>query len=221
MRMMRPAWMADHAGGGHFRVADMSARGAREALHFSSGESAMPHDAELNIDQALGQIPSGLFVLTSSHDGMRSGALTQWVQMCSEEPPLVMVSMAKGLAVEPLVRDSRGFALCQISDGDRLLVRKFNTPPERGDDPFVALPARIGTCSGAPIIERAMSYLECELVRHMDLDTGFRLYVGQIRSGEVIHAEATPAVVIGANGYHMPPNGSNGGANGAGPNGQS
>jgi len=160
------------------------------------------------IDAALRQIPSGLFVLTTRHNDVRSGVLARWVQPCSLEPPLVMVAIAQGLPVEPLMRDSRAFALCQISAADALLRRMFAAPPDRDEDPFVSLPSHTAP-SGSPIIERALSYLDCELVRHVDLDTAYRLYVGQVVHGELIHSDQTPAVVLGTNEF-LSPNGTNG-----------
>ena len=84
------------------------------------------------ITAVLRQVPSGLFILTSAFDGSRSGVLTRWVQPCSLEPPLMMVAVEQGLPIEPLIRDSRSFALCQVRAGDRLLQRAFAVPPDRG-----------------------------------------------------------------------------------------
>jgi flavin reductase (DIM6/NTAB) family NADH-FMN oxidoreductase RutF len=159
----------------------------------------MTLDEGSNIAAALRQIPCGLFVLTAAHDGVRSGVLTRWVQPCSVEPRLIMVAVAGGSPVEPLIRDSRTFALCQISAGDRLLHRRFLTPPDRGEDPFVTLPTHCAP-SGSPIIDRALAYLDCEVVRHVDLDADHRLYVGQVHHGAVLKHDACPAVEIGGNG---------------------
>jgi flavin reductase (DIM6/NTAB) family NADH-FMN oxidoreductase RutF len=163
----------------------------------------MTLDEGSNIAAALLQIPCGLFVLTAAHEGARSGVLTKWVQPCSVEPRLVMVAVPGGSPVEPLIRDSRNFALCQISAGDRLLHRRFLTPPDRGEDPFVTLPTHCAP-SGSPIIDRALSYLDCEVVRHIDLDTDHRLYVGQVHHGAVLKQGARPAVEVGGNGLITP-----------------
>ena len=159
----------------------------------------MPEETGSNIAGVIGQIPCGLFVLTSAFDGLRSGALTRWVQPCSITPPLLMVAVANGLPVEPLIRDSRFFALCQVRAGDKLLERKFATPPDRAEDPFVTLPSHCAP-HGSPILDRAMSYVECEVVRHVDLDTDHRLYVGQVHFAKVLHAGCEPAVEYGGNG---------------------
>jgi flavin reductase (DIM6/NTAB) family NADH-FMN oxidoreductase RutF len=148
---------------------------------------------------ALGMIPHGLFVLTSSYGEMRSGLLAKWVQPCASEPPHVMVAVARGTPVEPLIRDSRAFALCQISAGDRLLRQSFIQVPDRNDDPFLTLPAHEAP-SGSPIIDRALAYLDCELVRHVVLDADYRLYVGLIHHGDILNRDATPAVGYGSSG---------------------
>jgi len=163
----------------------------------------MSQEATTNIAAAIRQIPCGLFVLTCAYEGARSGVLARWVQPCSLEPPLLMVAIEAGLAVEPLIRDSRAFALCQISEGDLLLQRLFATPPERGEDPFVTLPAHAAP-SGSPIIDRALNYMDCRVVRHVDLDTGYRLYVGEIRDAAVINAAGRPAIEFGGNGQMQP-----------------
>lgn len=155
--------------------------------------------APIEIAAAMGKIPRGLFIMTAAHDQRRSGVLVKWVQRCSTQPPLLMVAVPKGQPVEPLIRDSRGFALCQIAEDDAFLFRKFATPHDRTDDPFVALDTRDGAYS-APIIERAMSYLDCEVVRHLDLDADHRLYIGRIHAGEILHP-AKPAVHWDENGY--------------------
>ncbi len=146
------------------------------------------------LPRALGQIPSGLFLLTTCYDGHRSGVLVKWVQQCSVKPPMVIVAMSKGLPVEPLIRDSRCFALCQIAEDDRLLQRKFATPPDAREDPFVTIPT-LEAPSGAPIVKRAVAYLDCELVRHIDLETDHALYVGRVHQGGLLN-EGRPAVFL-------------------------
>jgi flavin reductase (DIM6/NTAB) family NADH-FMN oxidoreductase RutF len=147
---------------------------------------------------AFDQIPCGLFLLTSAHEGFRSGVLARWVQQCSLNPPLVMVALPKGSPVEPLIRDSHCFALCQIPDCDRFLARKFSTMPDRNEDPFDTL-ATACAPSGSPIVQRAMCYLDCEVVRHVELESDCRLYVGEVHHGAML-SNGRPVIHLGGNG---------------------
>ncbi|MCH8344545.1 MAG: flavin reductase [Planctomycetes bacterium] len=81
--------------------------------------------------RAIGQIPCGLFVLTAAYDGAQSGVLAKWVQQCSAKPPMLMVALANDLPIATLIRDSRNFALSQISADDRFLQRSSRPPPIR------------------------------------------------------------------------------------------
>ena len=158
----------------------------------------MSDNGSSQIIEAVGQIPSGLFVLTAAFDGTRSGVLAKWVQQCSFHPPMVMLAMPKGQPVEPLIRDSRCFALCQVGKDDRILRRKFATTPDRADDPFVTLSMHTAP-SGAPIIDHALSYLDCQLVRVIDIEADHLVYVGQVRSAQVMKHSA-PAVMYNNDG---------------------
>ncbi|MCZ6837058.1 MAG: flavin reductase [Planctomycetota bacterium] len=156
-------------------------------------------DPTNSVAQSVEQIPSGMFLVTAAHDGRRSGVLSRWVQRCSDRPNMITIAMPKGLPVEPLIRDSRCFALCQISADDVLLQRKFAQVPERSDDPFESMAVDTAP-SGSPIVKRAMSYLDCELVSHLEFESEFRLYVGLVHHAEVLHHTA-PAIYYGTNGF--------------------
>lgn len=153
-------------------------------------------DAECR--HALAQIPGGLYVLTAQGEGRRAAIMVKWVQQCADQPPMVMVALPKGQAIEPIVRESRCFALCQISADDRFLLRKFGHGQDDPDDPLITMLTTTSP-SGAPIVERAMTYLDCEIVRHIELDCDFRIYVAQVHSGAVLN-QGTPAITFGGNG---------------------
>ncbi len=153
---------------------------------------------ESPLAQAIGQIPSGLFILTAAYNGSRSGVLVAWVQQCASVPPLVMAAVSTALPVVPLIRDSRSFALCQISAEDRLLARRFDHAPIAGEDPFVSMPVTLSP-NGAPILQRALSWLDCEVLRHIDLESDCGLYVGRVRDGGILNG-GEPAVRFGSDG---------------------
>ncbi len=147
---------------------------------------------------AIGQIPSGRFILTAAYNATRTGVLVDWIQQCAERPVLVVAAVATGLPVVPLIRDSHSFALCQIGADDRLLEKKFSSPPAHGDDPFDTLTTMIAP-SGSPVLRRALSYLDCEVVRHIDLESDYGLYVGRVRSGGMLNG-GPPLVRVRGNG---------------------
>ncbi len=140
-------------------------------------------------------IPHGLFILASAFEDCCCGIMVQWVQRCSLDPVVVMISLQRGQPVEPLIRDSRAFTLCQISEDDRFLKRKFSPDNEVRDDVFITNSCR-NAPSGSPILEHAMSYMDCELLRNVDLDNDYRLYIGQVHHAELL-TPSRPAMYYG------------------------
>ena len=168
----------------------------------------MSRHSKSDISRAMAQMPGGLFVMTAAWEGHAGAVLAKWVQPCSDNPAMVMVAINRGQHIEPLLRNSRSFVLCQIAESDRFLLRKFNggsngTNGTNGnghpdDDPLASM---MTTCapSGAPIVGRAMTFLDCEIIRHIELESDYRIYVGQVHSGAVLN-QGAPAVQFGGNG---------------------
>lgn len=133
------------------------------------------------MSSALGAIPSGQFVLTAAHEDRRLGMLVGWVQQVCFEPAMVSISIEKGTPIMPLISESRQFALCQVGVDDRTFVRKFGGQIDLGDDPFLGLRLIKPVMNKLPILASAKSYLECELVCHMDVEGDHDVFVGAIR----------------------------------------
>jgi flavin reductase (DIM6/NTAB) family NADH-FMN oxidoreductase RutF len=135
------------------------------------------------ISAAIANLPQGMFVITSSYDSVRTGVIVRGVMPCATEPRLICVAVTKGHTVEPLIRDSRHFGLCQIDPSDKLAVRKFefaaDHDPEKPQDPFNAMPVET-LQSGSPILKKSPLAFDCEVVRHFDLEADCELYVGLV-----------------------------------------
>lgn len=159
---------------------------------------------------ALPGLSSRVFVMTSRYEDKRSGARVLSVQRCACSPLMIAVALRKGHVVETLIRDSHAFAVCEIAADDRLGLRKF---PDRADeadgvvtddensgdredsglaDPFDALATKT-LKTGAPVLARSPLVLDCEVMRHFDLEADHELYVGLVVDGRV----RTPAAPTG------------------------
>jgi len=139
------------------------------------------------VSDALGLLPSGVYLMTAGHDGQRSGMLVRSVSQCSDEPSLICVAARKGHKIDPLIRDSRSFAIGLVSPTDKLIRRRFmhtdTAPVERpiigDDDPYDALETGVLE-TGSPILMRCPTWFDCEVMRRVDLEAQSELFVGQI-----------------------------------------
>jgi len=99
------------------------------------------------------------------------------------------VAIEKGQALSAIIRDSHGFALCQLHRDERILRRMLPAMPENGVDPFISIP-HMRTPAGAPVPLRAMSWFDCEMVRHIDIEADTEIYVGVVHHASTVHPGA-------------------------------
>ena len=131
--------------------------------------------------QALATVPAAQFLITTAFGDIRDGRIIERVQQCGTQPPMLLVAMEKGHPLSPLIRDSRTFAISLLDPSERSLQRVFGPDRRIGDDPFLTYPHDVGAL-GAPIVKRAVAWFDCEVVRHLDMETNFELYIGVVHS---------------------------------------
>ena len=85
------------------------------------------------------------------------------------------------------------FAVSIVARDDRAIVRKFTKPVEHDADARTlnGFPYR-NAVTGAPVLEQAVAYLDCEVRQHLDLG-GHTLFVGEVVDAAINRADATPA----------------------------
>lgn len=124
--------------------------------------------------------PSYLCLMAAAFERSRAAAIVPWAMRCAIEPALVCVAVRKGHGVEPLIRDSRCFALNLIDRSDRLVTRTFEREPSVREDPFDPFELH-RMVTGSPVLARAAAALDCEVMRHFDLEEAdHELYVGRV-----------------------------------------
>jgi len=151
------------------------------------------------IGKALGRIPQSLYIMTSHFEDRMRGVMVSWVQQVAFEPPMVSVSLSKGRPIVPLLHDSHAFALCQIAPTDKLTIKRFGGG-DAGDNPFETMDV-FKAATGSPIIRRSLAYLDCELVRHFDVDGDHDIYIGLVRAAEQLKEDEEPIVKLRSDGF--------------------
>lgn len=145
----------------------------------------MPGFQRADVDRAMGLLGASLCVLSAAHERTRGAVAVRWGMQCAHDPVLICVAVRKGHGVEPLIRDSHSFALNLVDRRDRLLMRTFDRSETWEDDPFDAFEV-CKLVTGSPVLMRALAALDCEVVRHFDLeDADHELYVGRVLAARV------------------------------------
>jgi len=146
----------------------------------------MTDDVHQRIGKALGRIPQSLYIMTAQYEDQMRGVMVSFVQQVSFDPPMVMVSLGKGRPIVPLIHDSHAFAVCQIAKTDKLTLKRFARGTQPGESPFQAIETMRGA-TGSPVIKRSLAYLDCDLVRHIDIDGDHDMYIGAVREGDLLN----------------------------------
>ena len=175
-----------------------SVKAGIQYYHTPSGQGMSDPTVQLDaetlakVGKVLANIPQGMYILTTKAENEMQGMLVSWVQQISFEPPMVMIGIRKGRDIVPLIHGGHCFALSQIGEENNLLLRKFGKSTVKNES--LEATGIITKKTGAPILKNAMNYLDCELIRHMDVEGDHDIYVGLVLDGDTLNKKDNPLI---------------------------
>ncbi|MDH4146516.1 MAG: flavin reductase family protein, partial [Acidimicrobiia bacterium] len=125
-------------------------------------------------------LPYGLYVVGARRGEDRNGMTLNWASQLAFEPKLVGIGVEQSAYTHELISEGGVFSLCTIARDDRAIVRKFTKPVEvdLAASTMNGFAFRDGV-SGAPILEIAVAYVDCELRQAVPLGQ-HTLFVGEV-----------------------------------------
>ena len=130
--------------------------------------------------QALGRIPSGVFILTVEHAGRATGMLASWVMQAGFDPPMISVAIRHDRYVADWIASSGRFALNQVGAGNKSLLKHFGRGFGPDEPAFEGIALRDGL-----ILKEASSYLAAEVAGSVD-SGDHRVFLGRVIEGAKI-----------------------------------
>ncbi len=124
-----------------------------------------PAPAPTSLAQALGRIPTGLYIVaTRAADGSSIGLVGSLVMQTGFAPPTLCVAIANDRTHLAVIRASGFFALSILDETKRgPLMSPFFKPHASGTSPFDEV-ASSHSPSGAPILDDALAWLDCRVI---------------------------------------------------------
>jgi flavin reductase (DIM6/NTAB) family NADH-FMN oxidoreductase RutF len=138
------------------------------------------------------QLTHGVHVIGVADAERRDGFTAAWLMQVSFDPLLLALSVNPTNASYPLLRAGGGFTVSVLKRGQLELARRFGTRSGRDHDKLAGLRWRPGR-HGAPILEDALAYFDCELsggLRSGDHE----LVLGRVIDGGILAEDAEPMV---------------------------
>lgn len=136
--------------------------------------------------RVLWSLPSGLYVIGSRGvpgvDGaVELNAMTaNWVTQVAFEPKLVGVGVEHPALTHRLIADSGVFSVCTVAREDRTIVRKFTKPVSVDHDARTLNGFAFHTgITGAPILDQAPAYLDCEVRQSVEVGN-HTFFIGEV-----------------------------------------
>lgn len=144
--------------------------------------------------EALGRIPSGLFIVTAENAGQRAAFLASWVMQAGFSPPAVSVAIKQDRPIMRQLGRGARFAVNILADTDKELLSRFAKGFPLDQDPFEGSNI-LRSKSGTPYLADAMAWLELRLLRVLEPSTEHNLVVGEVTDGGTLK-EGAPWVHI-------------------------
>jgi flavin reductase (DIM6/NTAB) family NADH-FMN oxidoreductase RutF len=132
----------------------------------------------------------GVYVIGAS-DGQRKDAFTAaWIMQASFDPLLLAISINPDNASYELLHASGCFTVNILKQDQLDLARHFGTKSGRDQDKLARMRTRAGR-AGAPILEDALAYFECELEGRTRAGD-HELVLGRVVDGRILDPKAAP-----------------------------
>ncbi len=126
------------------------------------------------------RFPTGVAVVTTILDGKPKGFTANAVASVSAEPPTVLVCVNRQARSHPLIAAAGRFCINVLRLEQRDLAVRFAS--HEPVDPLESI-GFVTATTGAPVIENAFAYLDCELAEEYSAGT-HTIFIGAVQACE-------------------------------------
>lgn len=150
------------------------------------------------LGQAIGSIPSGLFIVTTTQSDQNYVMLASWVQQAGFEPPTMSVAVNNSRAIATALTLGSPVVINVLEKGQGKLIGHFAKGFEPDVDPFVGVATTIAD-SGQPYLSEAIAYLDGKVSQIIPAGD-HSLVLVEVHSGARLR-EGEPAIHTRKNGF--------------------
>lgn len=148
------------------------------------------------IGEAIGRIPSGVFIITAKHNGQKIGMMGSWVAQVGFEPPRITVAVHPDREIYKAIQESKTFSVNVLGNENMNLMRafsKYSSDQFNGVD-FAETPYGL-------TLNEAVAVMQCELKNIYEAGD-HHLFVGEVKEGAYMNHELAPMVHIRKSGFN-------------------
>ncbi len=109
----------------------------------------------------------GLYAVTAKHADQVSLMTANWLTQSSFEPPMMMLAVEVDSHTRQVIEASGAFAINVYETGQRDLAGALGQTYAKHPEKIADVAWRPGPTTGSPILESALSWVECKIVNSM------------------------------------------------------
>lgn len=143
----------------------------------------MLDDAQFKL--AMSHFASGVTVVTTEHEGRKYGMTVASFASLSLHPPLVLVCVEKNVKSHDAIVASGKFGVSILANDQADVSGRFAS---KSEDKFAGAAVRDGDALGVPLIDNALTTLECRLQGQLP-GGDHSIFVGEVVSANVREGE--------------------------------
>lgn len=132
------------------------------------------------IKDALNMIPYGFYSITSRKGDEVNAMVANWLTQASFEPRMVALGLAKSSYSHELIETGGVFAVNIFNKADQEAIKPFSKSRNKNPEKMTEAHYSEGPETGAPILDDAAAYLECKVVKIIDVGGDHDVVVGEV-----------------------------------------
>ena len=149
------------------------------------------------IGAALGKIPSGVFIATSTQDGEEIGMLASFVEQAGFNPPTITVAIGVDRRLNQAVEESNMIGINILAEEDARLMKPFNQQDNRS--PFDSLELEDNQYE-LPQLRDALAFLACKIIGKIEGGDHI-IYAAEVIDGVLNDPSRSPMVRVSKTGF--------------------
>ncbi len=148
---------------------------------------------------ALRKIPPGVYVVGVKQDSQLNAFTATWLTQVSFTPPLVAFGIRKDSHSFEMIKSDRVFVVNLLGKDQKGIAEHFVKPATTPGEKLSTIRHRTGK-TGAPILEDAIAYVECEVREIANEHGDHAIIIGEVVEAGVHKDE--PALTLMDTGWH-------------------
>lgn len=148
------------------------------------------------VGEAIGRIPSGVFVVTAQGGGRRVGMLGSWVQQVGFDPPTVSVAVHPDRELYALIAETGMLTINVLSNQNMNLMKNFSRYSPEQFDGVACRDSQYGV-----VLEDCVAVMECWVKDRVQV-ADHHLFIAEVAEGGLLNPELEPMVHLRKSGFN-------------------